>query len=180
MARYLTLANLFIGLLLLGTTSFSLYLTPAPINWRSPFQFLRFFLLIAAALVGFHMALPYFFQWKLPFQQGLGSNSDLMVRGVLVVAASIFAVAVQSRRWQQDALVFVAALALLAVGIPELLRVLGILNSTVNTALNYGNAPVGWMLRLAYPFFILFAADVILTFLGGLSLILCSYRFLKA
>jgi hypothetical protein len=173
------MTNLFISLLLVGTTSLSIYLTPSPVSRRSPFHFLHYFFLIAAAVVGMLMTLPFLYDWRLPLQQGLGSNQELLVRGLLLAAAALFAVIVK-RVHAVGSLPVLAAIGLLAVGIPELLRVLDILNSTVNGMLNYGNSSMKWIFRSVFPYLLLFLTDVILISLGILSLISSIYRAVKS
>jgi hypothetical protein len=161
--------KLLLGLLLAGTISFSLYLTPSPFSRRSPLHFMQFFLLIAISVTGLFMTLPFFFDWRLPLQQAMGSNQELLIRGALLSGAALFAVAVRKIR-SEGGPVLISALALMAVGIPEILRTLGLLNDTVNGMLAYGGAPMNWMLKMMWPYLVLLGASAGAACVGALSL----------
>jgi hypothetical protein len=161
--------KLLLGLLLAGTISFSLYLTPSPFSRRSPLHFIQFFLLIAISVVGLCMTLPFFFDWRLPLQQGLGSNQEMLLRGALLSGAALFAVT--ARKVDRGAgPVWISALALMAAGIPEMVRALGLLNDTVNGMLAYGGAPMNWMLKMMWPYLVLLGASAGAACVGALSL----------
>ncbi|RJP25554.1 MAG: hypothetical protein C4520_02275 [Candidatus Abyssobacteria bacterium SURF_5] len=170
------MARAFIGLLIIGTAAFSLYLTPAPVSKKSPLHFLQFFVLIAVAVTGSFMTLPFLFQWRLPLQQGLGSNEMLLLRGLFMITAALLAIIMNKSKAMRDML-WISAIALLAAGIPEIFRVLIILNDTVNGILQYGNVPMKMVYRTIYPFLILFSVSAAMILLGAVSLLREIYRF---
>jgi hypothetical protein len=171
--------KLFVGLLLVGMTSFSLSLIPFPASWKSPFYFLRYFVLLLVATTGACMALPLFCHWKLPLQQGIGSSQELFVRGLLIVAAALFAIGVSKIR-RAGNLSWISPIVLLVVGLPELLRVLDVLNLTVNGILSYGTAQMRWMLPIMSPYLLLLANSALMLLCGGILLAIEIAKFLKS
>jgi len=125
------------------------------------------------------MALPLFFHWKLPLQQGIGSSQELFVRGLLIIAAALFTIGVTKIR-RAGNLAWMSPVVLLAVGLPELFRVLDVLNLTVNGILSYGTAQMRWMLPIMSPYLLLLANSALMVLCGGIILAFEIMKLLKS
>jgi hypothetical protein len=164
-----------IVLLIAGITSLSLSATPAPVNWRSTFHFLQLFFLFSAMVVGIAMTLPLFMEWQLPFQQGLGTSAELMVRGALLSVACLFCVLVTSMQ-AGGALPWIKAVLLLILGASEFSRVWDFMDFSINAMLEYSDMPMKHLYSLIYPYILLLASYVILAALGLTLLIMGFYK----
>jgi hypothetical protein len=171
--------KLVLGLLVVGMASFSLSLTPSPVSWKSPFNFLRSFILLLIATTGALMTLPFLFHWKLPLQQGIGSSQELFVRGLLIIAGALFAIGVTKIK-RAGNLAWMSPIVLLAVGLPELFRVLDVLNLTVNGIFSYGTTQMRRMLPVMSPYLLLLANSALMVLCGGIFLAFEIMKFLKS
>lgn len=156
-------------------TSFSLYLTPTPVSRKSVFHFLQHFLLMWILLTGVFMTFPYFLDWQLPLQQGLGSSGELFFRGVLISGACLFCIFV-TRMEPEGALPWIKAFLLLLVGVPELSRVWDFMNSSVNGMLNASGMSMKGLYAIIYPYIILLGVNVVLVLFGGILIVSNLYK----
>lgn len=162
-------------LLATAITSFSLYLTPTPVNRKSVAQFAQHFLLMWILLTGVVMMFPYLMDWQLPFQQGLGGNGELFLRGVLISAACLFCIFV-TKMQPEGSLPWIKAILLLLVGIPELSRVWDFMDSTINGMLNASDIPMNQLYAIIYPYIILLGVNVVLVLFGAVLLVSTAYK----
>lgn len=162
----------------LAITSFALYLAPTPVSKRSVLQFLQFFLFQWMVLVGFFMTLPYVLDWKLPLQHGLGSSSELLLRGVLLSAVCLFCIAV-TRMESEGALPWFKAVLLLIIGLSQFNWVWDFMDSSVNGVLNASNMPMKALYVIIFPYILLLFTYVLSLFLGGIFLISNAHRAFK-
>jgi hypothetical protein len=156
-------------------TSFSLYLTPTPVNKKSVAQFAQHFLLMWILLAGVVMTFPYLMDWQLPFQQGLGGNGELFVRGTLISAACLFCIFV-TKVQPEGALRWIKAILPLLVGITEMSRVWDFMDSTINGMLNASDIPMNQLYAIIYPYIILLGVNVALVMFGAILIVSNFYR----